>query len=122
MASYGVKNDTKMHVYGLHEGTSKKGVDWQFFTYNERRRNENGQWMTVGTYTIFVNNPQKLEDGDMVKVTKITNVKFEKQFYQGREYQKVIVNCDVEKMDVSKNSNDSADFDIDAVLGTDDYF
>lgn len=96
--SFGVAINTKMTVFNLREGRGQSGRDWQMFTFKERRKGKTGAFETCGTYTVFVNNIQSLQNGDIVKVVKITNTKLHKNVYNGREYCDCIVNCDIEKI------------------------
>lgn len=118
--SYGVAVNTKMTVFNLREGRGQNGRDWQLFTFNERRKGNTGSFETCGTYTIFVNNIQSLQNGDIVKVVKITNAKQQKNAYNGKEYCNCIINCEIEKIkeasQVAKNqdiNDNNFNFDVD---------
>lgn len=57
-------------------GCSKKGVNWGMFkTFSSTYNKETGNFSKQVNYSIFDNDGVKYNDGDLVKIEKITGVK-----------------------------------------------
>lgn len=131
LTDYGIKVGSKLKVAFMKSGATNN-KPWQLFSHDASVKDkETKKYKKIGNYTIFINNPQPLQNGDIVAVTSITSVSVSVNTVNGRTYSNIVVNCSVEKKadkdqiealkDIDKALNNDADFNFDDI-DTSDIF
>lgn len=94
----GVQVGNKIRVSFVKSGTKQDGSMWQLFTYQESKKNpQTGEYDRIGTYTIFVNNPNNnIKNNDYVTIKSITKILSEVKYVNNKAFNNFNAWCDVE--------------------------
>ena len=105
----GLKVNSFVRVNFPKSGLGKTGK-WQYFTYQEGKRDETGEFKKIRDYQIWVANPSdEFVHGLIVKIKSILSVKENFTTYlDGRKFSSIVMLCEVEKP-TPKNRNDNAE-------------
>ena len=103
----------------LKGGVSAQGKKWQCFIKNASQKRGTGTgYEKIGSFVIFVDNPIELKENDEVIVQKIISSDLTKEYYNGKEYIKNVLNCELTKKedamgDYVEEDTSNFDFNVD---------
>lgn len=125
-----IKIGAKLRVSFLKQGVSSKGTKWQSFVYKDSKKNqETGNYDTIQSYNVFINNPQSnLKDGDYVTIKRINSLQASINFSNGVQYKNLTISCDIEEISEKNNepnfdnaNNNQQENSLDNPFAVDDY-